>query len=317
MKNLILDANNLLYRTFYAEKKSGEDTETVIKVCINTTLTVMNYNFNRFKADQLVMAFDSRSWRKYYTDDLSKCVTNKKYKGHRRDDKTPEELKELKLLDTHMEDFHDILKEKTSVLTLKGDFLEADDLIGGFIQMHRDDENIVISSDKDFIQLLRHPQVSLIDPFSGKERTLEEWEYDPGLFLFEKCIRGEPKKSDNIQSSYPRLRKKQLVKAYRDDYERENVMNHTFKQVDLIDDDYVEVEFTTRDLFKENELLIDLSKQPKKIRVHIAKTIKAAKENRGKFNYLEFRRFCYRTDLHKLLENIDNFIPMLSGKSAL
>ena len=69
----------------------------------------------------------------------------------------------------------------------------------------------------------------MIDPISKKHRSLDEWGGDADLFMFEKCIRGD--RSDNVQSSYPRLRKTKIVEAFDDEYLRNNIMENEFTAI--------------------------------------------------------------------------------------
>lgn len=313
--NLILDGNNILYRTFHANNKSGEPDDVVIAFCIQAALMTMNKYFRMFEADDVVVAFDSYSWRKDYTRDLTKCVTNKKYKGHRRANQTPKEKELYRRLDEHIDEFCDILDKRTGILVLRRHLLEGDDLMAAFVQMHRDDHNIIVSGDKDMIQLLRYGNVKVINPANDQERDLTDWNDDAGLFLFEKCIRGETKTNDNIQSAYPRLRKDKLFRAYSDDYERNNVMNHTFTQLeDLGDGEYGDIEYKTGDVFEENKLLMDLSAQPKNIKKEMVRAVLEAKENRGRYNHIKFLRFCTVNELPNVVSKIEDYVPMLTVK---
>lgn len=311
-KTILLDGNNIIHRTFHANNRSGEPEDVVVGLCIHSALTTMNSYFNTYRADNVVVTFDSYSWRKLYTKDLTKCVTNKKYKGHREENKTPKQLEMRRMLTEHIDELCEILQKHTSILTLRGEYLEGDDLIAAYVQMHRDEDIVVMSGDKDMIQLLRYDHVKLVDPATGNERTLKDWEDNADLFVFEKCIRGEGKGGDNIQSSYPRLYKTKLVKAFHDDYERENIMNHTFTQLEPVGDDYEEIEYRTRDLFEENVILMDLTKQPDKIKARMAKTVIKCKENRGQYNHYKFLGFCGRNELDAIVTNISQFVPMLS-----
>lgn len=315
-KTLILDGNNIIHRTFHANNRSNEPEEVVIALCVHSAITTMNYYFNRFHPDEVVITFDSHSWRKEYTKDLSKCVTNKKYKGHRKDKMTPKQLQMRRMLEEHIDELHQMLDENTSILVLRGDYLEGDDLIAGYIQMHRNEDHVVVSGDKDMMQLLRYEGVTLIDPATGKERTLVDYDNDADLFVFEKCIRGEGKTGDNVQSSYPRLRKDKLKRAYYDEFERTNVMNHTFTQLEAVGEDYEEVEYTTGQLFEENQLLMNLSKQPKKIKVRMVHTIEQAKKNRGRYDHWKFIKFCKRNELEKICEQVEDFVPLLAIKPS-
>ena len=311
--NLILDGNNILYRTFHANNKSGEPDEVIIGMCFHSALLTLNKYFKMFNADDVIVTFDSYSWRKEYTKDLTKCVTNKKYKGHRRADQTPKQQELQRKLDDHIDEFCEILKNYTSVIVLRRELLEGDDLMAGWVQMHRDDNNIVVSGDKDLMQLMRYDNVKVINPADDKERSLKEWNDDPKLFLFEKYFRGEAKTNDNIQSAYPKLRRDKIIKAYTDEYEFNNLLNHKFVQLEqLPNGEFGEVEYCTKDLFYENKLLMDLSAQPKHIKVEMVKTILQAKEHRGKYNHLKFLRFCSVNELNKIMEKIEDFVPMLN-----
>lgn len=310
-KHLIIDANNILYRTFFAQINEAED--IVIGMCHHSALWSMNKYYREYPVDQIIMAFDSYSWRKAYTKDLSECVTYKKYKGTRRQNLTPSQQAKLEKFDEHIAEFAKIMKEQTSILVLQDKYLEADDLIAGYIQARPDDEHILISSDKDYMQLLHKNKLVIIDPDSGKPRSLKDWNDDPEYFMFEKCIRGDT--SDNVMSAYPYLRSKRLEKAYTDEYERQAIMNHEF-EVEYTDADGIlqKDKFLTSEVYDENLYLMSLEHQPEHIRNLITKSIDRSIENKGKFNYVAFLKFCGRYKLKNILDKIDNFVPMLAGK---
>lgn len=308
---LIIDASNILYRTFFAHIKESLDVN--IGMCHHMALSTMNKYFNNTKADDVVLAFDDYSWRKAYTKDLSKCVTYKKYKGTRRKDMSPSDKAKMEQFDSHIQEFIDMFRERTRVVVLHRKYLEADDLIAGFIQSHPDDEHVLISSDKDFMQLLVRNNLKIIDPITDKERTLEEYGNDPDYFMFEKCLRGDS--GDNVMSAYPRIRTSKIKEAYVDPVVRTNIMQNSFTAlVNDEDGSPQEVEFLTQEVFDENILLMDLTAQPDYIRDLIDETISEAIENRGKFNYLDFLRFCGKYELNAIRERADSFVPLLSCK---
>lgn len=312
-KNLIIDASNLLYRNFFIYSKDKDADEILIGMCNLVAFKSMRFYYNKYKPDNIIMVFDSHSWRKMYTSDLSACVTGKKYKGNRRQKISTSEAERLAVFDEHVNDFHDLLKTKTKILTLKAEYLEADDLIAGVVKHYPDDENIIISADKDFIQLLRNPNVSLIDPLKNKPRTLDEWDGDADLFMFEKCIRGDT--SDNVQSSYPRIRKTKIIEAYNDDFVRENIMKHTF-EITAMDSNNTPINesYVTEDLFEENELLMDLTMQPKIIKKIIKKNVKKCFKKDVKFDKFNFMRFCVKCGMENIIKDIDSLSAMLSNK---
>lgn len=312
-KSLIIDANNILHRTFFA-RLNDTDADDVIGLCHHSALWTLQSYYREYPADEIVMAFDSHSWRKLYTKDLDQCVTHQKYKGQRRKNLTPKQQELFVKFDDHVNKFYEIIKNETSILTLKENYLEADDLIALYIQNNPDMKHTLITADKDYMQLLFKNDLTIIDPDSKKPRSLKDWNDDPDLFLFEKCIRGDT--SDNIISAYPRLRRTKLLEAYSDDYKRENLMNHTFNVlINNADGTISEKEYLTRDVFEENEYLIDLTKQSEMIRTLGIESIKKSMINRGKFNYMNFLKFCKNNELKNILQNIDNFVPMLSAKN--
>lgn len=304
MKYLVLDITNLLYRTFFAHKT--EDDITVAGLAAHTALVTINKYFRNFKPHKIIMCFDRPSWRKEYTKSED-CISKKLYKGHRRQKMTPKEKEKYQLFLRHLDDFETIIRDHTAIVTLASQGLEADDLVAGFIQtvsvMEDDAEFIIVSSDKDFIQLLAYDSVRLINPADGKDRTLEEWDGDAELFMFEKCIRGDT--GDNVQSARPRCKKTRILKAYNDDYERANLMMETWSNQDGD-------EFVVKQLFAENKLLMDLRCQPEDVQKKIVTTVLQGINNPGTFSYFHFMGFCGRFDLKKIAEQADNFVNMLS-----
>ena len=313
MKTLIIDGNSLLHRTFHANNKSGDPDEVVISLCILTAFYKMNEYYRRFDPDEVVVTFDAYSWRKVFTKDLSKCVTNKKYKGHRRTDKTAKEMRLFAKLDEHIQDFADMLSDRSRIIVLQREGLEGDDLLAAWVQMHREDENIVVSGDKDMMQLLRYEGVTVVDPATGKERNLDDWGGDADLFLFEKCIRGEAKTNDNIQSAYPRLRRVKIIKAFEDEYTMTEIMDHKFTQFEeLPDGSHKEVEYKTSELVNENFTLMSLRHQPKSIKVLMVKEVERGKANRGKYNHMKFLNYCTKNDLQAIVSKVEDFVPLLA-----
>jgi hypothetical protein len=155
--------------------------------------------------------------------------------------------------------------------------------------------------------------VSVIDPATGAERSLKDWDYNPDLFIFEKCIRGEATANDNIQSSYPRLQRTKILKALSDPFIFESIMNHTFTQLEETSDgSYAEVAYNTKELFDENTLLIDLRKQPDLVKKWMVQTILDAKQTVGRYNHMKFIKFCSNNNLENLLPKIEEFVPLLS-----
>lgn len=307
--NLIIDTSNFLYKTFFKHIKDSLDLN--IAVCHHVTLSSINKYFKKFNVDEVVVAFDSYSWRKAYTADKELCVTHQKYKGNRRKDMSVTDKEKLEKFDEHIPQFMELFQTLTNCVVLHKKYLEADDLIAGYIQARPYEKHILLSADKDFMQLLVRNDVTLINPVDDKERTLKEYDDDPYYFIYQKCFRGDS--GDFVMSAYPFLRENKLKASYTDPVLRTNLMKHEFTVLANKDTGMpTEHSYVTEDVYEENELLMDLTKQPESIRKLINDTIDEAVVNRGKFNYIEFLRYCGKYELNNIRDRIDDFIPMLT-----
>lgn len=298
---LMFDGSNILYKTFYAN--NNEDAQTTAGLAHHAALTTLNKYYKLYNPDVVIVAFDRSNWRKQYTKSEA-CVSKKPYKGNRRLTMTPKQQEKYEAFCEHIKEFEELLRTQTGIVTLAADTLEADDLMAGVAQMlHTTHDIIIVSADKDLMQLLRYPEVVLIDPATGKPRTLIDHEMDADLFMFVKCIRGDA--GDNVQSAFPRVRMTRIKEAYADPYARANLMEETWT-------DETGREMKVKELFAENELLMDLSKQPADIREKIEDAVLEGFENKGTFNHFHFLRFCGKFDLKNISASIENFVRMLT-----
>lgn len=296
--HLVLDTSNLLYRTFYANK--DESAQDITGLAMHSAFTTMNKYYKKFRPNKIIMAFDRKNWRKEYT--LSEeCYSKKIYKGERRKDQTPAQKQKYADFMGHINEFEKLIRTQSSIICLAKDGLEGDDGMGGWIQAHPDVMHTAVSGDHDIIQLLKHDNVRLFDPATGKERICE----DPEYFLFLKCFRGEPASTDNVQSAYPNLRETRILAAYKDPFALTNLRQSTWMNADGR-------EMNVGKLLDENRLLIDLECQPVHIRQSITDMIEEAKQNVGKFSYFNFMKFLGQYELKKLAQQLDQFAGMLS-----
>lgn len=325
MKYLVFDISNVLYRTFFANKQLDVDTSTGL--AHHTALMSMNKFYRQFNPDKVVMALDRSSWRKAYTAS-EECISEKKYKGNRRQKMTPSEQEKFARFMNHVQELEEIIRKHTSIICLAADGLEADDLIAGFIEAYGEDgedEIIVISRDRDLAQMLGkgkdvfYPNVVQFDPVTGEEITIETAIKDlfkekkkstippefhnVDFFLFSKCLKGDT--VDNVQSALPGVRKTRIIKAYTDPFERVNLLNETWTNQD-------KKEFITKQLFEEGQKLMNLRQQPDDIRNIIFKTILHEMDNPGEFSYFHFLKFLGKYELKEISKNLENLAPMFS-----
>ena len=308
MKRMVVDTSNILFRVAAAHGKynSGGTPEDQAGLAMHMALNTLNKFYKKYTPDQIAMVFEgSKNWRKEYTRS-SKCISKKVYKANRVYDSSMEPFFEL------IKSFEDLARNHTSLVCLSNPSLEGDDLFAGYVQRFASlgDEVIGISGDRDFVQLLKHKNFTLIDPDKGKPRTLLDvcGVDDAEFFMFEKAFRGD--KGDNVFPAYPRVLKKRLLKCLSDEYELTKIMNETWSVKD--DDTQSEVTFRVGDLFEENNLLMNLECQPPHIKDCITETLNSALVNHGKFSLFHFTKFCGKFGLKQIAENSTQFASMFS-----
>ncbi len=309
MKRLIVDTSNILFRVAAAHGKyhAVGTPEDQAGLAMHMALNTLKSFYKKIQPDQVALAFEgTNNWRKEYTKS-ERCVSKQIYKANRVRDDSMVPFFEL------IRSFEQLAREHTSLVCISHPRLEGDDVIAGYAQRFSEagDEVVILSGDKDFIQLLRLPGVSIVNPDDGKPRGLDKngKKIDPNYFIFEKCFRGDP--GDNVFSAYPRLRETKIRKAWEDEFERTNLMNHTWE----FSDPQTGVIRTMKvaDLFEENRLLMDLFAQPPEIREIIKQAIDEALISHGKFSLFHFQKFCGKYGLKRISEDAMSFIDLFAS----
>jgi len=308
MRRMIIDTANLLFRVAAAHGKYNGDAspEDQAGLAMHIALNSLNKFYKKFYPDQLAVAFEGgQNWRKEFTRS-EQCKSKKVYKANRVKDSSMVPFFEL------IAAFEQLARQHTSLICLSHPKLEGDDLIAGYVQRFSaaGDEVIIVSGDKDFVQLLKHPNVQLINPDTGRPRSVEEvcGVDDATFFMFEKCFRGD--KNDNVFPALPRVLKRRLQKAYSDDYELTKLMNETWTFKDPETGE--ETVNSARELFEENNLLMNLEHQPAEIRQLIDQTLDHELVHHGKFSFFHFAQFCGKFNLKQIGESAHQFAEMFS-----
>jgi 5'-3' exonuclease len=240
---------------------------------------------------------------------------------------TVKEQEEDKLFWETFDAFKEFVETKTNCTVLQHTQLEADDLIAGFIQMHPDDDHVIISTDSDFHQLIA-PNVK---QYNGVADTLTTHEgiFDkkgksvidkktkeampapnPQWILFEKCMRGDS--SDNVFSAYPGVRTKGtknkvgLTEAYEDKGKKGWAWNNVMLQRWV---DHEGVEHKVLDDYNRNVTLVDLTAQPEDVRQMITTTITEKIQEPKNISQVGIRllKFCQLYDMKRMMDSIESF----------
>ncbi len=191
MKKVILvDGNNLMFRSYYATAYTGNVMKNSKGFPTNALygfVGMMNKIINEEKPQYVAVAFDvGKNFRK------QKYET---YKDGRSE--TPDELK------MQMPVARDILKAM-GIQYFEMEPYEADDIIGTFAKFCEEDPEYaatIISSDKDLLQLISdETEVKLLKQKDyiryNNKNFVEDWGFQPIRMIDYKALAGDP--SDNI-----------------------------------------------------------------------------------------------------------------------
>jgi hypothetical protein len=144
------------------------------------------------------------------------------------------------------------IKENFPYPVIEVESAEADDIIATMVKTTNDKKILILSRDKDFIQLHRHPGVEQYDPISA------EWikHKNPVLYLKEQIIRGDngdgiPNFLSPDDSFASNIRQKNIYKTKLDEW--------LFQEPEDFCDE------TTLKNYKRNQALIDLDNIPENI----------------------------------------------------
>ena len=272
------------------------------------------------------MCLEGKSWRKSYYEP---------YKKNRIVDtqsQTEAEKEENELFWTTYEKFTTFLRERTNVSVLRDPQAEADDLIARWVALHPEDENFIISSDTDFIQLISEKNkiyngitnqlITLEGYFDDKGKIVKDKKTgepkllgDPQFILFEKCMRGDS--TDNVFSAYPGVRTKGtknkvgLIEAYADREKQGFSWNNLQLQRWS---DHNGVEHRVRDDYERNKVLIDLTAQPQDIKDKVDANIREGVRTTVTPQVgVHFMRFCGSYELTKISEQSDTYAKWLNN----
>lgn len=191
MKKVILvDGNNLMFRSYYATAYTGNVMKNSKGMPTNALygfVGMMNKIIHDEKPEYIAVAFD-----------VGKNFRKQKYETYKEGRAaTPDELK------LQMPIARDILNAM-GIKYFELEPYEADDIIGTFAKMCEEDEEYeatIISSDKDLLQLISdETEVKLLkqkDYIRYNHKTfVEDWGFEPIRMIDYKALAGDP--SDNI-----------------------------------------------------------------------------------------------------------------------
>ena len=324
-KYALIDTANTFFRARHIASRSSTVDEK-IGMAIHLTLASTNQIVRKFGIDHVVFCLEGRSWRKdYYTP----------YKKNRVVDtmsQTEAEVEENTMFWQTYEAFTSYLKDRTNCSVLRDPKAEADELIARWIHLHPEDQNFIISSDTDYVQLIS-PKVKQYNGVTGELITLEGYFddkdrpvkdkktkepkllEDPQYILFRKVMRGDA--TDNVFSAFPGVREKGsskkagLIEAYADRTKQGFDWNNMMLQRWT---DHEGVEHRVRDDYERNRTLIDLTAQPDEVKLSVDTNIREGVRTTTIPQVgIHLMKFCGKYELNKIADNAETYAKWLNS----
>lgn len=174
-KYAIVDSANLFYRARHVVRG---DAYTKAGMALHIVFKCLRKLVRDMQCDHVVLCLEGKSWRfDMYPD----------YKGRRRAERAaaqlnPSEREEEEVFLHIMDEFATYMSEKTRVTVLQSPGVEGDDFIARWIQLHPNDEHVILSGDTDFIQLLA-PNVTIYNGVTNHHITCDAVYDDMGNAL--------------------------------------------------------------------------------------------------------------------------------------
>lgn len=322
MKFLLVDVHNIFHRASHVIKTNIDDAgnaniANVLKSLCNASKI--------FKEDHVVFFTDSSmndNWRKDIYPEYKK---NRKEKIKLL---SPGDKRMRENMYAAMEKFLSFVQDHTNSTVLLSPKAEADDVIARWIEIHKNDTHIIVSSDGDFKQLMADNVIQMdglnrkiyhhnFDTSQYRIPNYLKWEEieNPEYFLFEKTIRGDS--SDGIFSAFPRVRKKSskgkvgILEAFEDKEAKGFAWNNFMMNKWT---DHNNEEQLVKDCYDRNKQLIDLTAQPDDVKKAIDENIVLSLMQKKAVHGVGFLVESYIEELEsdRLLDDVDYLSSILS-----
>lgn len=243
---ILLDSSQFFIGALMSQSVNGKVEENIVRHILLNSIREKRVKFHK-EFGELVFCIDSRHyWRK---DVFSH------YKSHRkagRDKSTFDWEAGFKVIEILKAELRETFPYK--IIEVHG--AESDDIIATLVKNNLQEKNLILSSDKDFIQLQKYPNVFQYD--SVRKKWLKD--KNPELFLREHIIRGDA--SDGVPNmlsaddalSNPEKKQKSIFKKNLDVWLK-----------DSEEDFYNSLSNKEQSNYSRNKMMIDLDKIPSEI----------------------------------------------------
>lgn len=280
---IIVDLNQVMisnYMTQVGNHTNIAVDENLFRHMVLNSIRSINKKFSAEYGEMVIACDSPRSWRK----DVFPY-----YKANRKKARDNSELDWSALFDS-LNKVRDELRDYFPYRVIQVERAEADDIIGSLVEKYHGYPIIIVSGDKDFVQLQSYMNVKQYDPVRKKFITHN----NPPLFVKEHIIKGDM--GDGVPNFLSRddtfvvgTRQKPIRSAKLDEWVRMNP------------EEFCDGEMLRN--WKRNEQLVDLSYTPNEIRENVVKqyTEQQNKDRSKLFNYFVEHK------LKNLMESIGDF----------
>lgn len=179
---IIVDLSQVMISNLMVQLGNHTNTELeedLLRHMILNSIRSYNQKFKNEYGEMIIACDAGNNWRR----DIFPY-----YKANRRKNREKSELNWTQIFDT-LNKVRDELKEYFPYRVIHVDGTEADDVIGTLVQTYGNtsEKILILSGDKDFVQLQRYMNVKQYDPVQKKFRTTN----DPDRFIREHIMRGD------------------------------------------------------------------------------------------------------------------------------
>ena len=280
---IIVDLNQVMISNYMAQIGNHTNIavdENLFRHMVLNSIRNINKKHSQ-EYGELVIACDSaRSWRKEVFP---------YYKANRKKARENSELDWSAVFES-LNKVRDELKEFFPYRVIQVDHAEADDIIGTLVHHFHGAPILIVSGDKDFVQLQTYMNVKQFDPVRKRFITHN----NPSLFVKEHIMKGD------MGDGVPNFLSKDdtFVAGGRQKPIRSKNLNEW-----LLQDPEQFCDDTMLRNWKRNEMLVDLTHTPQTIRIQ---TINQYEEQSGKDRSKLFNYFVDHK-LRNLMESIGDF----------
>jgi len=251
---ILLDYSQTVIGSFMAVGRGNPVVEeNLLRHTILNSIRMFRNQFAKDYGEMVICCDDKNNWRKEVFPE---------YKANRRKNRE-NDITDWKTLFELLHEMRDDLTKYFPYKVMHVDSAEADDIIGVLCSEYSE-EIMIISGDKDFIQLQKYPNVKQYSPITKKMIN----GVNPGGYLKEHIFKGDV--SDGVPNVLSpdntftdRLRQKPLGKN-----KIASWMEHEFEDVAPNDE--------VKRNYQRNRKLIDLTYAPKELSMEIINTYKEA-----------------------------------------